>query len=102
MVALCSKTYICTSLNEKGQPESKCSSKGLGNLNNFSEGDFVEVLETGESGQGINRGFVVRNAGMVSYEQIRFGLSFFYSKRRVLADGISTEPLIDPLTGEYM
>ena len=102
MIALCSKTYLCMKKGVMGETQTKCSSKGLGRHNNFNEDYFYRVLETGVSGKGFNRGFVIKGVGMFTYEQTRFGLSFFYSKRRVLNDGISTEPLRDPITGEFM
>lgn len=38
-------------------------------------------------------GFKLRNNSMYTYRQIRNGLTYFYCKRKVLNDGVSTEPL---------
>jgi hypothetical protein len=37
--------------------------------------------------------FRVRNNGIATYQQRRNGFSYFYCKRRVLDDGVSTVPL---------
>ncbi len=53
----------------------------------------MNVLKTQESGSGTNRGFRVRDNAMFTYTQTRAGLSYFYPKRKVAADGVSTTPL---------
>ena len=40
-----------------------------------------------------NVGFRVYDQGIVTYEQNKLGLSAYYDKRYVLADGIHTRPL---------
>ena len=40
-----------------------------------------------------NRGFRTINHCVATYEQTKKGLSYFYPKRVVVADGIHTEPL---------
>ena len=40
-----------------------------------------------------NRGFRTVNHKVVTYEQTKKGLSYFYPKRIVEADGIHTRPL---------
>jgi len=40
-----------------------------------------------------NRGFRLRNGQMTTYHQEKLGLSAYYDKRRVLPDGIHTEPI---------
>ncbi len=40
-----------------------------------------------------NKGFRVINNEMVTYIQHKKGLSYYYDKRIVLADGVSTVPL---------
>ena len=40
-----------------------------------------------------NVGFRVYNQGILTYEQSKHGLSAYYDKRHVLADGIHTKPL---------
>jgi hypothetical protein len=51
------------------------------------------VLLTKQSGSGTNRGFRVIDNTMHTYLQERAGFSYFYPKTKVLADGVSTEPL---------
>ena len=91
IVALCSKTYICF-----GEKESKLSCKGLQkkrNLHNLTREKYLNVLKMQQSGKGTNKGFVPKAGKIYTYEQERHGLSYLYPKRRVMADGISTEPL---------
>jgi hypothetical protein len=51
------------------------------------------VLLTKQSGSGTNRGFRVIDNKMYTYLQERAGFSYVYPKRKVLDDGVSTEPL---------
>ena len=50
----------------------------------------MSVLMTKESVSGKNRGFVIKDGMLRTYEQERAGLSYFYSKRKVQEDGVST------------
>ena len=91
IIALCSKTYICW-----GGKETKISCKGLQkkrNLENLTKMNYLKVLETQQSGSGVNKGFRAHAGRVFTYEQKRFGLSYMYCKRLVNDDGISTEPL---------
>ena len=54
---------------------------------------FRHVLQTQRVGQGTLKGFRARNNGISTYQQTRNGFSYFYCKRRVLHDGVSTVPL---------
>ena len=54
---------------------------------------FLHVLLTKQNSSGVNRGFRVVNNTMYTYEQVRDAFSYFYPKRTVLADGVSTTPL---------
>jgi hypothetical protein len=54
---------------------------------------FRRVLTTQTPGQGLNRGFRARDNGISTYDQKRNGFSYFYCKRKVLADGVTTVPL---------
>lgn len=38
-------------------------------------------------------GFKLYNNQICTYRQVRNGFSYFYCKRKVLSDGVSTEPL---------
>ena len=89
MIGLCSKTYVVGNGDEF-----KFSSKGI-NKNNVIDAwtTYEDVLTNQKSGSGINRGIRARDNTMFSYTQERSGFSYFYCKRKVLEDGISTEPL---------
>ena len=88
IIALCSKTYYC--LGET----SKASTKGLSKRQNeITFQNFVDVLEKQKSGSGVNRGFRVHAGDIYTYTQIRGALTYFYPKRKVLDDGVSTVPL---------
>ena len=90
MMALNSKTYYAW-----GRDNNKISTKGLSKkLNSFDETHFDRVLTTKKKEGGINRGFVVKDSQVLLYQQTRDGLSYFYPKRQVLDDGISTVPLL--------
>ena len=95
MVSLCSKTYICFGGNpDVTNKENKVCSKGLNKkLNQFTRDTFLDVLKQKKAGGGINRGFRASGNHIVSYEQERSALSYLYIKRKVLDDGVSTEPL---------
>ena len=90
IVALCSKTYFC--FGKQGQ---KSSSKGLSKTTNkLTKDSYLQVLKTGTSGSGVNRGFRPVDGVMYTYKQTKNALSYFYIKRQVQADGISTQPLL--------
>ena len=92
MVALNSKTYCCWGEGEAS--DSKYSSKGLSKrTNNFTREHFLSVLNCGRAVSGTNKGFVVRDNEMLTYSQVRTGLTAFYAKRRMLSDGVSTANL---------
>ncbi|XP_070178816.1 uncharacterized protein, partial [Littorina saxatilis] len=87
-IGLCSKTYFC-----EGDSGSKFSSKGLNkNKNKLTKESYQQVLLTQESGGGTNTGFKTDGKSMFTYSQTRKSLSFFYIKRVIASDGISTLP----------
>ena len=87
-VGLCSKTYYCFGATDK------YSTKGLSKRQNDIDKDaFLAVLTNRRSGSGVNRGFRVRDSSMMTYVQERAALTYFYPKRKVLEDGLSTAPL---------
>ncbi len=89
MIALCSKCYF--GWGEKGD---KRSTKGLRKDNNpVSKQMFKDVLETMQPGGGYNRGFQLKQNSIYTYKQWRSALSYLYPKRKVLQDGLATEPL---------
>lgn len=49
------------------------------------------MLDDQLSVEKTKREFVVKDNTMYTYSQLRMGLMFLYVKRRVLADGVSSE-----------
>ena len=87
-IGLCSKTYYCFGATDK------YSTKGLSKRHNDIDKDkFLAVLTNRRSGGGVNRGFRVHNSSMMTYIQERAALTYFYPKRKVLEDGLTTAPL---------
>ena len=89
IIALNSKTYFCF-----GNEGDKQSTKGIQKQqNNLLKKDFLHVLKSKKTVFGTNRGIVRKNHKMLSYTQIRAGLNYFYAKRKVDKDGVTTYPL---------
>lgn len=90
-IGLSSKTYVCSG----GVCGQKMSSKGLQKktLKNNAYSRFERVLTTQQSDGVQNMGFRLFNTKMYTYIQRRLGLSYYYCKRRVQADGVSTKTL---------
>ena len=87
-VGLCSKTYYCFGATNK------YSTKGLSKRHNdIDKNTFLNVLTNRQSGGGFNRGVRVRDSSVMTYVQERAALTYFYGKRKVLADSLSTTPL---------
>ena len=87
-VGLCSKTYYCFGATDK------YSTKGLSKRHNEIDKDaFLQVLTNRRSGSGKNRGFRVNHSSVLTYVQERAALTYFYAKRVVLEDGVSTGPV---------
>ena len=87
-VALCSKTYICYG------ETTKISTKGLNKKTNSLEPkDFKHVLTTKQPGGGVNMGFKTDGKTMYTYKQHRQALTYFYIKRKIQPDGVSTTTL---------
>jgi hypothetical protein len=88
MIALCSKTYFCFGA------EDNFSCKGVNRkTNNVTKEKYMDVLLTKQSGSGTNKGFRSIDSQVYTYLQERAWFSYFYPKRKVLADGVSTVPL---------
>ena len=96
MLCLCSKTYCCyNSVTNK----TKFSSKGLSKsvLEENSDGPLQKyrpVLDDAVNIASTSRGFTTMNHHILTYEQTKKGLSFFYPTRIVDGDGIHTTPLM--------
>ena len=88
IIGLCSKTYYCFGAKDKFS--CKGVSKGL---NAIDKDKYLNVLLTQRPSSGVNRGFRTVNNTMYTYNQVRDGFSYFYPKRKVLDDGVSTQPL---------
>ena len=85
-VGLNSKTYCCW-----GRESNKSSCKGISKrLNDPQKEVYLNVLQ---SQSGENRGFRVVDNKVLTYAQHWTGFSYFYPKRKVLEDGVSTIPL---------
>lgn len=88
IVALNSKTYFCWKNEDE---EKKYSSKGLSkHTNKLSKKCYLDVLKTGKPKLGVNKGFIKKDNSTFTYSQIKTGLTYFYAKRLVHEDGVST------------
>ena len=90
MLSLCSKSYII----EDQDGKQKISSKGISKKNlTDAMAKFSHTLSTGETSFSTNLGFRMRDANMFTYSQTKIGFNYFYCKREVQDDGITTRPL---------
>ena len=88
IISLCSKTYQCFGAYPK------TSTKGLSKQHNtLTKDTFLDVLKTQRSAGGINVGFKTQNSAVYTYTQHRDSLSYFYIKRKVHSDNVTTSPL---------
>ncbi|BFZ13860.1 hypothetical protein BsWGS_16899 [Bradybaena similaris] len=88
IISLCSKTYHCFGACNK------TSCKGLNKAHNkLDKTLYLKVLDNEESEGGTNISFRSLNNQVFSYEQHRQSLSFFYIKRKVDKDKVTTSPL---------
>ena len=76
----------------------KCSSKGLSKMalkKSCEESQLVQlyrrVLNTAKTSGGKNMGFRLMGNEVVTYRQHRESIGYFYVKRKVAADGRTTE-----------
>ena len=95
MFCFCSKTYCCYDSNSNNYNfRSEGSNKRT--LEDCGDGTmpmFRKVLDEFFNLTSTNRGFRTVHLGVATYEQTKKGLSYFYPKRIVDADGIHTRPL---------
>ena len=85
IVALCSKSYYCFGAQDK------VSCKGINKkTNDITKRRYLQTLETQQVGEGVNRGFRMRQDGMHTYHQVKTAFTYLYPKRKVAADGVST------------
>jgi len=85
-VGLNAKTYFCWS--DVG--EDKYSSKGVSHLHPLTQKDYINVLNKEKIDPQINRGFIKEKETFFTYAMKKDGLKYFYTKRKVLANGVST------------
>ena len=90
MLSLCSKSYIIEDANGK----QKISCKGISKRNLIDPmKKFEECLKFKNVNFSTNVGFRVRESDIFTYSQNKIGFNYFYCKRKVLMDGVSTAPL---------
>ena len=91
IVALCSKMYCV-----KSDSSVKFSCKGISKKDidkNTVYDLYLNVLKSRKIESGVNTGNRLINNQMTTYQQTRAGFTYFYYKRKVLDDGVSTAPL---------
>ena len=92
--ALNSKVFHIWKNLPDGTIKSKTSCKGTQkSRNDLGKDHFSSVLDTQEPYLVENVGFIKDNLTLKTYTQTKVGLSHFYAKRKVLADGIHTTHL---------
>ena len=90
-ICLCSKSYIIQ--NKEGKQNISCS-KGI-SKKNLSDpmSNFENTLNNRTVKSAKKMGFRLKNNSIFTYSQEKIGFNYFYCKRKVLGNGISTEPL---------
>ena len=90
MVSLCSKSYIIEDAN--GNQKVSCKGISKKNLKDPMQ-KFQEALHNKTTIESNNVGFRIRKSDIYTYLQDKIDFNYFYCKREVLADGVSTKPL---------
>ena len=95
MACLNSKVYTIWYIDEDGKITSKTSCKGVQQKRNeVTKSHMLNVLDTKQPHNVENAGFIKDSQGTIkTYTQEKRGLGYFYAKRKVLEDGISTTHL---------
>ena len=89
MVCLNSKVYTIWAGDKN-----KTSCKGVQQRRNeLSKKDFLAVLKTQKPHSVENAGFIREDGEIKTYIQKKVGMGYFYAKRKVLSDGVSTTHL---------
>jgi hypothetical protein len=89
MIALTCKCYYA----EDTEMKPKFSCKGVSQKQNVMSWDRYKGALDGFKDKAQNTGFRVNDNQIVTYTQNKLGLSAYYDKRIVAADGIHTKPL---------
>ena len=94
LIGLCPKMYFVEGADNE-EKKYKFSSKGIQkDKNDITKQRFQNVLNDPKyKDVCINRGFRVIDNHMITYTQEKKGMSYYYDKRIVLSDGVSTLPL---------
>ena len=88
MICLSSKVYFAWS-----ELLTKISCKGVQQGRNaLTKKDFLDVLKK-HIFYAVNTGIISDGPAMKTYIQLKKGMTYFYPKRKVLADGVSTTHL---------
>ena len=96
MACINSKTYIIwQAINPQGSSKAKSSAKSVQQKrNHLAREHFLDVLTTKEPKMVENAGFIRNKEGIIqTYTQYKKGMTFFYAKRKVLPDNVSTTHL---------
>ncbi|KAJ8546715.1 hypothetical protein ON010_g11521 [Phytophthora cinnamomi] len=98
MVSLSSKNYTCylPDAEYKVKVSAKGVQQGRGrNENVLNPNGFETVVRDRITLQGTNKGFRIskESKSIITNSQTKTALSYYYDKRRVLPDGITTTPL---------
>ena len=87
----CYGLSLLQNLFRKKSPQPKQVCNGLNTKQNvFSLETYLNVIKNQASGFGSNKSFRVEDNTVYTCEQVRSGLSYFYPKRLVLVDAVST------------
>ena len=94
MICLNSKVYHIWGIDKNNKLIVKTSCKGTQKKRNILiKENFLSVIETQLSHSIKNAGFIQDGLCTKTYTQTKKGLAYFYAKRKVLDDGISTTHL---------
>ena len=89
------KSDLCKETSDTLQ-KVKVSSKGLQKSNNLTAIDFLNVLKTQISKEGVNMGFRNFDNNLYMIKETKRGPDYLYRKRKVLTNGINTVRLAEP------
>ena len=95
MICHNSKVYIIWAEDSEGKLLSKTSCKGTQQKRNeLLKEHFLGVLNTQKPHRVENAGFIKDSRGIIkTYTQKKVGMGYFYAKRKVLEDGVTTTHL---------